>query len=250
MDDLSTYRNMIDDYLLGRLETGERVAFENAVKSNPELRQELEESRLLMEGIGAAARAGLKERLGALDRSVPYQKRRSNAFMRRRFAIAAAVLLLLVPGYFIAESFLSVNTEAVFNEHFEPYPVLESGQVRGSADETALSEGLRAYQDANHVEAIAAFERHAGESGNHSVANFYRALSHLAIGEASEALPLLEKLSADEGFAMCEQAAFYRALALLKMERTDEARDALRSLSATAQDPAIRRRALEVSSDL
>ncbi|MFZ6050573.1 hypothetical protein [Halocola ammonii] len=247
MDDQSKYHDpeWIDDYLLDRLSESQKQEFEAAVENDPELEKKVEEAEALKEGIEALGRAEQKERLRTLEEELTEENRenRKHNALWWTGRIAAAILLLLVPLYFIVNSIQNNDPKKIYATHFEPYPVLESGVVRGEENNTTMTEGLDAYQRANYEVAIEELSSAVDEVENPWSAQFYLALSHLGSDTPKDAIPLLEELSVEEDFKLKEQAKWYLGLAFLKDDQTNKARDVFQSLYETAKDSTLRLKA-------
>jgi len=254
MDDQYKYYDpeWIDAYLLDRLSDSEKQEFEAALQSDPELKKELEEAEVLKEGIEASGREEQKERLRALEQELTEENREAQKHNGLWWVgrIAAAILLLLVPVYFFINSTQKVDPKEIYASHFELYPVLESGVVRGEENETAMAEGLDAYQRANYEVAIEELSAAVNESEKPESVQFYLALSHLTSDAPKEAIPLLEELSKKESFKLKEQAKWYLGLAFLKNNQPDEARDTFQSLYETAEDSTLRKKAEGVLNEM
>lgn len=253
MDDQSKYydSDQIDAYLLDRLSEAQKKEFEAALKSDPELRKKVGELEVLRDGVEALGRENLKKRFTSIENQFPTKiKPGDKSFSRWSTRIAAVILLLLVPGYFIVQSYMEIEPKEVFATHFQPYPVIENGTVRGGDSDRALTDGLRAYQRGEYKMAIQELSTTVGEPEGTPKRKFYLALSYLASGDASQAIPFLEELAETNDFTYREQARWYLGLALLKSNRLDEARSVFRSLYKTTPDKAVKLKAKRVLRDL
>lgn len=253
MDDQSKYKSpdWIDAYLLDELSETQKLEFEEALRNDSELKREVDHYKAVKEGVEALGREDLKERLKALEEKAAKEAKSSKRTMAWYSSrVAAVIILLILPLYFILTNLSEVDSQEVFAGHFEPYPVLANGVVRGDAPDDPLSEGLRAYQNANYALAIAELKEIANRENESKNGSFYLALSYLASDDASLAIPILRDLVEDESFKLGEQANWYLGLAFLKNSEPDKARKVLRSLYKTSKDSTLRQKARSVLNEL
>jgi len=170
----------IDDYLLNRTDDNARREMEEEITRNPELGAELAGTELAMAAIELAEDNALKARLQALETSLagnaPVTAPESTAVvkelptpgaktvainprrnLRRLYGIAAAVLVLLVAGWFIMQPRGYDSPGALAMDTFEPYTNITQGGVRGESDPaTAAFAAYDAGRYAAAAEALAA----------------------------------------------------------------------------------------------
>ena len=235
----------IDAFLLDELSESQKQLFEEALQNDPDLKEEVEHYKAVKKGVEASEKEALKKRLVKLEAGLPKATKRRMTWYGSR--VAAAIILLLLPLYFILSNLNEVNSQELFADYFEPYPVLANGTVRGDAADDPLSEGIRAYQGGNYIMAITKLEAQSKDSKNGS---FYLALSYMANDDASRAIPLLRDLTEDESFQLKEQATWYLGLAFLKNGEPDKARRVLQSLYKTSKDASLREKARTVLDEM
>ncbi|MCB0642306.1 MAG: hypothetical protein KDC44_11730, partial [Phaeodactylibacter sp.] len=168
-----------------------------------------------------------------IDRARPSQKvRRGPVVMRRWIAIAAGILLLLLAGIFL---FQSPDSQQLAEQYFEPFPDALSAQTRGDeVVEYNLNSALRHYQDGAYDVAISYFETYVSIQNPDAVAPLlYQGVSHLALKQYAEALPLLEKVRSSTALRKeyRNAAQWYLAIAYLGLEQEEQARPLLIDLA-------------------
>ena len=225
----------IEDYLLGRL--ADPVAFERELNQYPELRQEMEATRLALDAITAGEDHALKNRLRKLDaktqttaKIVPIDRKRRRRWVR--YAAAAAVVCLLA-GYFLLRPAPGEELSYALSQ-VEPYDNIAYTITKGAGDGDARAAAYTAYEAGDYPAAEAAFNR---IDSDEAADEFYRAQSQLAQGKYAAAQPTLDRLAALNDFQLAPEAGFYAAVANLGLGQTAEATATLEQIAADAQHP-------------
>lgn len=221
--------DLIEHYLDGSLSDTERLAFEERVRSEEELRSQVEEMKLIREGIVRASRKELLKSLKALEATLPAVEAPVIPLWRNTWLqVAASLVLVLVAVYLLWPR--TQEPAQLFVEHFEPYPNIIMPTVRGMVenDSTVKAQAFRAYDQHDYVVAIQLFEK---VSVQDEAVLLYLGNSYLASGQPDKALPLLEKVL-NEYDVFDEQAEWYVAVSYLKLEERDKARAALQKVVA------------------
>lgn len=235
----------IDAYLLGQLSPEERKAFEEAMNQHETLRQQVDEHRLLIEGIEQAGNERVKARFQQLERSKPYRRN-----IRFRMAVAASLIVLVVAGIFLFNALNRTDAQQIFASHFDPYPVIEQGTIRGTNDGSELVQGLQAYEQGQYATAIDLLVPFQSANPHQTIVQFYLGLSYLANNQAERAVVVLRPLADNSDFALSEQATWYLGLAYLKTGATAKSTAIFDQLQKESNDPAIQNMANRILSDL
>lgn len=221
--------DLIEHYLDGSLSETERLAFEERVNNEVELRAQVEEMKVIREGIVRASRKEVLKSLQALEATLPAVEAPVIPLWRNTWLqVAAGISLLAVCAYLLWPR--TQESAQLFAEYFEPYPNIIMPTVRGVVenDSTVKAQAYRAYDQQNYAEAIRLFE--AVQQKDEGVL-LYLGNSYLASGQPEKALPLLEKVLNNYD-AFDEQAEWYVAVSYLKLEERDKAREALKKVVA------------------
>jgi tetratricopeptide (TPR) repeat protein len=221
--------DLIEHYLDGSLSDTERLAFEERVGSEAELRAQVEEMKLIREGIVRASRKEVLKSLQALEATLPSVEAPVVPLWRNTWLqLAAGISLLAVVAYMLWPR--TQEPAQLFAEHFEPYPNIIMPTVRGVVenDSTVKAQAFRAYDQHDYGLAIQLFEK---LSVHDEAVLLYLGNSYLANGQPEKALPLFEKVL-DEYAVFDEQAEWYVAVSYLKLEEREKARVALKKVVA------------------
>lgn len=238
----------IDDYLLGKLGANDRREFEEETSRNAELSQQLADTKLAMDAIELAEDAALKARLQKLESSfrqeaapvaakttavikelptpgtkkTGVQPRRN---LRQLYAIAAAVLVLLLAGWYILRPTTYDSPEALAMATFEPYQNIVPGTVRGG-DTDPAADAYAAYDAGRFAAAATALRALPATPVN----RFYLGQSLMADGDFTAAATEFAELRTAD-FGLAPEATYYLALARIGEGRLQEAREILTKIS-------------------
>ena len=173
----------IDAYLSDSMSTGERLAFEEEMNNNEELRKEVMLQRKTFALLEAAAYIDLKRKVQAINE----QKSVGSSIGGTLLKVAAVLLVLLIPTYFILNH--QYNDAHLFAEYSAPYP--DRITTMGSGENQALNEAMNAYNKKDYGAAAELFKaiRLKGTSNEHVI--LYEAVSLTYSDQAKEAISLL-----------------------------------------------------------
>ena len=237
-------QDRIDDYLAGRL--ADPGAFEREMERDPQLKQEMEATRLALDAIQISEHDRLKARLRSLEAQRPDTAaapaaasaaepakvvpiRRSSS--RRWLSIAAAVALILFAAiYFLPLSSGSDNVQLALAE-VEPLSNMAYTFTKGGEPvDEARADAYAAYEKEDYAAATAAFRELPAPP---PADRFYLAQSLFAQGDYAAAEPIFTELAALPDFRLAEEAEFYRAAALLGTGNSVDARALLSRIADT-----------------
>ena len=172
-----------------------------------------------------------------------------NLFTRYRFAIAAAIIVMLMPlGYYMIQGSVAAEVD-LFATNFEPYkPLIDiktrAPQPTNSADPAEaekiartmlLTEGVDAYNAKQYQQAIenlSQFILVATEDENLDEVRIYLGISYLIKNNADQAKQLFGEVLKDGKTGMYIDAAeWYIALTLLKEKDMQQAKRALKKIA-------------------
>ena len=243
-------QDRIDDYLLGRHPDPE--AFERELDQNPQLRQDMEATRLALDAITYSEDQVLKDRLKKLDaqhgntavqepqtpvaetqttaKVIPLQPRRRRTWVRYA---AAAALVALLAGYFLLRPAPGETLTYALSQ-VEPYDNIAYSITKGSNDPDPRAAAYTAYEAGEYAAAEAAFNDLDDIGPNDE---FYLAQSLLAQGEYAAAQPRLLRLSTAPDFNLRQEATFYEAVARLGLGQTAEATGVLETIGQDSSHP-------------
>ena len=231
-------QDRIDAYLSGRLADAE--SFEREMEANPQLKSDMEATRMALDAIHISETTRLKDRLRQLEsgmrteqREAPQAKVVSIKRAGRRswttYAAAAAVALLFAAFFLLRPG--AQNDAALAMASFEPYDNIAFTITKGGTDEADRATAYIAYESGDYPAAEQAFEA-LPAPGNAD--RFYLAQSLLAQEKFADAVTILDELAGQNGFNLHEESEYYAALARLGLGERDRARLALERISTDA----------------
>lgn len=244
----------IDDYLLGKGDANTRREFEEESSRDADLSEQLGDTELAMAAIELAEDQALKARLQKLEASfkadTPAMAAESTAVikqlptpgtekagvrprrnLRRIYAVAAAVLMLLMAGWFILQPKGYNSPNALAMATFEPYENITQGGVRGGEDDPARA-AYAAYDAGRFAEAAALL----GKLPTTATNKFYLGQSLLGSERYKDAAAQFEDLRKVD-FGLAPESAYYLALARLGEGKTDQATALLTNIGEDAAHP-------------
>ena len=207
----------IDAYLNGELNAEEQQAFEQELRSNTQLQEQVNAYRLLNSTVGKHQQAEqtlpeLKQILDPLTHQYFKQKKVKLFTMKRTIymlAAAASVVLILL---------LALPGTSPDNYSFDDMP---GAIVRGAEDEKAKAAQL--FNNKQYAEAVTAFAKFRTTAPADATVDFYLGLSLLKPETFVEALPLFETL-ANGTSVYAEDANFFAALSAYHLQQNEKAK--------------------------
>ena len=130
--------------------------------------------------------------------------------------IAATLLLLIIPAYFI---FKGPSTNALFTEYFEAPRSTYFQQVRGEEDQSsdpALREAFKLYEMGSFSDAQTAIGKLRSTHPDKQDLAYYEGIAALGAGHLDEAITLLNNCVDISYQNVAQRAPWYLALAYLK----------------------------------
>ena len=173
----------IDAYLSDSMSSEERKEFEQQLESDAALKREVELQRKTFALLEAAAFMETKERVRAIN-----QQKSSGSIGGTLLKVAAVLLVLLIPTYFILNN--QFNDEHLFAEYAEPYP--DRITTMGISDQENVSEAMSAYNKEEYAEAAKLFKTIRLNGINYDKIILYEAVSLTYSNQAKKAVALLE----------------------------------------------------------
>jgi tetratricopeptide (TPR) repeat protein len=209
----------IEAYWQEQLPETERVAFETRLESDAVFRQEADKIHLLTEGLDVLKKRQMRQRLKDLDATLPPIDP-PNAINWLKIGIVALALALAAFGvwYFMIREEkpkISGPIAAVF----EPYPAL--GITMGDAQNERRKDAMVLYAQKEYVKAIPKLNDSFKETQD-SMLLFYKGISHLALGQSTEAQTIFEQLQNTETVPQ-EAAQWYLTLSYTASKQYDKA---------------------------
>ncbi len=210
---------MIEKYLEGKMTLTEKLAFEQHLRENEELRSAFLKLSSLIEGIEYAGRNEALQQLQQIEANIADEStsvKKKGVFHATRFSMAAAVVaVLVVMGSFFIINSGQTEPSALFESNFTPYMNNVNSMSRSAADEFDQRDlAFAAYDNYNFVEASKHFKALLTVEEDASLL-LYGGNAELSLGDTKNAIAKLTNLFENyDDFD--NQAAWYLSLAHLK----------------------------------
>jgi len=146
----------------------------------------------------------------------------------RKWAMAASVALLIGLGWLGYNNFAGPDYGNLYDENFQQYPNTVYTITRSESQASMERDAFTAYELGKYQDAIDNFNK-IDTADEREYLDFYIGLSHLNLGQASEAKSFFEKTIASNSEFSAE-AHWYLALSALKQERREDAKNHLQAL--------------------
>ncbi|SRX52708.1 CDC27 family protein [Aequorivita sp. CIP111184] len=220
-------QELIDAYLLGKLDTAELADFNERMKIYTDFKTLVEEQRLLFNSV---EEYNLKNALDNFHEDIaeePEKKWKNIGWL----ALAASFLILI--GVTSWAIFTSGNSpEKVFAENFKPDPGLPT--TMGTSSEYEFYYGMVNYKRKEYADAISRWEPIYGAHPENDTLVYFLGVANLANGNARQAEKYLQKANKKTKSVFYEDTKYYLALSLLKENKIQEAIETLTNSSSSA----------------
>ncbi|TWI81205.1 TolA-binding protein [Lacibacter cauensis] len=207
----------IDAYLNGELTAEEQQQFEQELRSNQQLQEQVNTYRLLNSTVGKHQQAEqtlpqLKQILDPLTHQY-FKKEKAKVFTMKRtmYMLAAAASIVLI---------LLVALPGASPDDYS-FDAMPGAVVRGAEDDKAKAAQL--FNNKQYAEAAKAFQQLKTTSPADAALDFYLGISLLKTEQYAEALPLFETL-ANGTSVYAEDANFFAALSAYHLKQNEKAK--------------------------
>tara|TARA_R110000868_G_scaffold213832_1_gene463973 strand:+ start:3210 stop:3950 length:741 start_codon:yes stop_codon:yes gene_type:complete len=215
----------IERYIKDTMSSEEKVAFETQLKENPQLRQQVDDTQLLISSIRKAA---LKERLNEVhedlisNRSIPRQNPKVLRFNFRTVSIAASILILIGGFWFFNQR---PNNEKLFDRYFEPDRGLAT--VMSTTKNYEFDDAMVDYKAGKYDLAIKKWKKLLPLKPENDTLNYFLGVAHLANKKEAKAIQFLNKIIEIENGSFTDDSYYYLGLAQLKLNNIEAAKENL-----------------------
>ncbi len=226
---------LIEKYLAEEMQGEELENFEAQLQTDVELKEELMLHRQLAETLKGEKVHELRSVLNEVDKDWKAPSKKDSAkivkFNFRRILTIAAVLVLLIVGY---QWFTNNNlsSEELYTSNFEPYPMLlnQRSVEENTVNSITFNNAITFYNKNQFMEAEAAFDKLLQTQPDNISYQFYQANIFLASQNATDAIPIFQKIIAENNPLFGEQARWYLSLAYLQLGQKENARALLEKI--------------------
>lgn len=179
----------IDAYLSDSMTSEERKSFEQELETNADLKKEVELQRKTFALLEAAAFIETKDKIRALN-----QQKSSGSIGGTLLKVAAVLLILLIPTYFILNN--QFSDENLYADYAEPYP--DRITTMGTSEDDQISKAMSFYNKKDYMQAAQLFSaiRINGTTNENII--LYEAVSLTYSDQAQRAVILLSSAVKNE----------------------------------------------------
>ncbi len=222
-------KEIIENYLMGRLTEEEKAIFEKELKNDPSLQQKVNQYKSLLRGIELSFNRELKARLRDEEKKIreksssPMSKQK---FLQIGFAMAAVIALIIVSVFVLNKN--KIDAEQILAVYYEPYPNVESPVTRGKQDRQP---GYALYEEGQYKGALKLFGAHLNEFPDDPAALFYSGICYFELGNTRKSIEYLQSVNKLKNNRYSRPAKWYEALAYVKLKNTKHSKELFMELS-------------------
>ena len=249
----------IENYLNDHMSAPDRAAFEEEIRKDPELAEEVEIHRQILlqydedswafakkssdnddaRALETYFKSGEAEDLsGAIQEAGDLYKSHNSRIRRRKFFYyaAASVALLLLAGNF----FINRNTPESLYADYANWDEIPSLTLRGE-NTNALAEGEQHFKQEKYEEAIEVFETYTEEHDATQNAQLltYLGAAYLEAGQYENAINIFDTLQ-NANTLDSDKALWYKALTYLKQDDKEKVIQQLETLLSNPGHPYVK----------
>lgn len=226
-----TRQDKIDSYLLGRMNSADRIEFEAEIASDTELKDKVRLQKLIIDEINDRE---------SFNRLLKNNEKNKIIKLQIWKVVSIAAVFTGLLGFFILQPTRIAN-EKIFEEYSVTFPVRISevkDPVRGTEyalpgmsydDYQNANNGLAYYNNQSYQKAIQSFETIDSLRKFPELA-LYMSISQLKVNKTDDAINTLEYLNDLRGFKFEEAVKYYLSIAYIQSGKILKARKLLRSL--------------------
>lgn len=218
---------LIESYLDGELSEQERLQFEQELKTNKELANDLLIHQEIRNALGDEDLIDLREKLSIIREDYHRKEKKKKRFAI--FASSSIIVIAFITTFFICNK--SYTNDELYNMYYEHY---DAGTiVRGEVQPTKeiYTNALRTYDKGQYAEAIKLFEQIRDTSAFYQPKEYYTALSYMELQNFDKALNHLEPLLKNNVSALHKNIIWFSGLCYLKTNQNEKAKQQFKYLS-------------------
>lgn len=229
---------LIEKYLEHKMSSIEREQFEEQIKNDPGLKEELELHRQMGTTLKGEKIHELRSVLKDVDENWVEEKSNQKSMdrtinFRRIFAVAATVMLLVLAYQFFFSDDSVVSGEQLFADNFQPYQMLLS-QRNLSIEEknVVLENAISTYSKGDFDNASKSFQQLSLDDPEDISYQFYQAVAALGAEDSENAIASFKKIVSTTNHPFMEQSRWYLSLAYLQLGDVENAKKTLNKIQS------------------
>ena len=217
-------RHLISKYLEGELDALFAARFEEDLKRDPILQQELELYKEVDKALSDSEVMELRMQLREMHTQLtPETYMSSKPQLKRISRIALAASLAILLGFTAFNLFWSNNSQKILDKYYQPYEITSTNRSNGSGADRTLRNALEKYQNKEYKEAAYLFEKVMEKDPDQIATQLYSGISYFEIAEYQNAKNSFSKVIEHNDNLYIEQAKWYLGFCYLKIEEKDKA---------------------------
>jgi tetratricopeptide (TPR) repeat protein len=217
-------KHLISKYLGGELDALTAARFEEDLKHDPKLRQDMELYKNVNEALADIDVVQLRMQLREMHiQLAPETFMPSKPRLKRMTRIALAASLALILGFSAISFFRVDSTQKILEKYYQPYELTSTNRSGSSDLERTLRGALEYYQNRQYSEAVVLFEKVLKNDPNQMATQFYSGISYYEIAEYQKAGKSFSKVIEHNDNLYIKQARWYLGFCYLKTEEKEKA---------------------------
>lgn len=227
----------IQRYLDGEMSEEELKSFRQDLLRDPELIAELDLHRIVEDGIRNRDELEFRRKLEdsyTVFRLKQEEQKKLSGRKKLIIQLSSAIAAVLIIGLFFILDSEPLTKDHLFEEYYASMEFdFTSRSVNEDKDDPNLLGGVRSYIERDFQISRLRLEDYLNTaSGNEQTAYFFLGLSHIELGNYSDAEFYLKRVAQGEFSYYREHSKWYLALTYLKMNNLDEAEKIFREFAS------------------
>jgi tetratricopeptide (TPR) repeat protein len=217
-------KHLISKYLTGELDSLTSARFEEELRINPKLQQELELHKAVDEALADTEVMELRMQMEEIHKQLApsiYETPKPQVRRMTRVAVAASFAVLL--GFSAVMLFQLNSSQKLFDKFYQPYELTSTNRSGNSATDQTLRYALEKYQNKEYNQAVVLFEKVLEKDPNQMATQLYSGISYFEIAEYQKAGKSFSKVIEHNNNLYIEQAKWYLGFCYLKTDEKDKA---------------------------
>jgi hypothetical protein len=231
--------DILEKYCEGRMQKAEKDAFEEAMRADAGLSDEVKSYFLSKAAIASASNLRLKKHLDEMGQELDLSDVSGRRFIQYILA-AAGICLLIGMGWMMMHFFgFRKTTGEIYLAHYERPDVSEFAERSIGSDSSLVTWNTALDNFSRHeiLKASREFEQLTDNQGTIPFSHVYFMLAICAMesNDFEKATAAFDHVKSGSNFVFATQ--YYKALCLIKMNKKPEATDLLRSIKSQSAHP-------------
>jgi tetratricopeptide (TPR) repeat protein len=226
-------KNLISKYLGGEMDPVTAARFEEELRNDPQLREEMELYREVDEALADSEVLEFRMHLQELHEQLAPEIYAPPVSTWKKFArVAVAASVIAVLGFAVFSYFQTGNTGNLIDKYYKPYEITSTNRSVGASTDRTLQSAMEKYQNHHYRDAVYLFEKVLANDPGQMGTLLYSGISYYELAEYQKAGKSFTAVIDQNDNLYIEQAKWYMGFCYLK---TDEKEKAIKQFSEIAQ---------------